>query len=200
MAISDIKQIKNQIKTELRTNGKKCFLYSILQQSYMMLGALMFFYVEECYFKEQPLNGNGDPCIQLCKGIQKLNQSGYLINPMLMTNTSTTTSTPSTTTRSMHNESLETIFQQMMDNCQNEQCQEIKQFEKRCELDQAGFVSWSVFTFTVIFTVGKLRKNLMLNKREQYTLVYWGLSTIFQTYWDLFYPADFWNTRKIGEI
>ena len=80
MAISDIKQIKNQIKTELRTNGKKCFLYSILQQSYMMLGALMFFYVEECYFKEQPLNGNGDPCIQLCKGIQKLNQSGYPVS------------------------------------------------------------------------------------------------------------------------
>lgn len=147
MAIADIKQTKKKIKTELFINGKKCIFYTLIQQSYMMLGALMFFYIEECYFKVQTHNKPA-PCIQLCHGIQKLNQSGYLVNPM-------SSHFPTTTATTINNESLETIFQEILNNCQNKQCQENQtQFQKRCKLDEAGFVTWSVYSFTVIYTVG----------------------------------------------
>lgn len=161
MAVKDIKQITKQIKTELRTNGKKCISYIILQQSYMMLGALMFFYVEECYFKVQSPENKHNPCIQLCSGIHKLNQSGYLINS-ISTNASTTT----------HNESLKTIFQKMMNNCQIGECKEsnIQQFQKRCELDRVGFVTWSVYTFTVIYTIGK--KSHVEKKSKSLVLIF----------------------------
>ena len=157
MAITDIKQIKKQSKTELRTNGKKCFFFTFIQQAYMLLGAFIFFHVEECYFKVQPTANKNNPCIQLCTGIHKLNQSGYLIYPMSINSSSTTTLNTSITSSTTNNESLETIFQGMMNNCRNEQCKETGEthLQKRCKIDQVGFVTWSIYTFTVVYTVGK---------------------------------------------
>ena len=150
MVIIDIRRTKKQLKHDMWENWKKLTFYSLVQHAFMVIGTVMFFYVEECYFLVQQEKIYSSRCTELCPGILKLNQSGHFVNLTTATTTTTTKITPTTT-----NESLIAIFREMVDNCQKKECIENNTpYPKNCTLNEIGFIKWGLYTSTIIYTIG----------------------------------------------
>ena len=142
MEVHDIGKAKSEFAKEIKCNGKRFLIFWFLTMSSTMLGSLMFFYVEECYFKVQEPPQYGKRCLELCEQIMKINHTN-----LNLTGTET-------------EDQLRNITRQCMD---KENCIEVEgNSATNCEIDYFHFQKWNQFVFTIIYTIGieKLKRFL----------------------------------------
>ena len=137
MEIENIKQAKSDFTKEIKCNCKRFLLASFVTVISNILGAIMFFYVEECYFKVSEPPQYGKRCLELCEQIMKINQTNLNLTE------------PET-----DGDELRNITKRCMD---MENCIEVQgNSSPNCHLGDLHFRKWSQFAFSIIFTVGKI--------------------------------------------
>ncbi|XP_066911148.1 potassium channel subfamily K member 9-like [Clytia hemisphaerica] len=73
MIVENIAEAKIALEKEIFLNFKRYILYSFTSIISVLLSAVMFFYVEECYFMVKIPTQYSQNCQELCSGIEKLN-------------------------------------------------------------------------------------------------------------------------------
>uniref|UniRef100_A0A7M5U2V6 Potassium channel domain-containing protein n=2 Tax=Clytia hemisphaerica TaxID=252671 RepID=A0A7M5U2V6_9CNID len=112
-------------------------IYMLVSLTSIGLGALMFFYVEECYFKVQETPEYSRRCQELCVGLMKLNETLYK--------------------NLVHTPDLINGFNNLTDLCSSKNCIEkggSVQNEK-CEItDVKDYFYWFELPWSIAYTVG----------------------------------------------
>ena len=75
MIVDKIPEAKTALTKEIVLNFKRYIAYSLSSLGGVMLGAVMFFYIEECYYMVKIPPQYSQNCKDLCNGIEELNQT-----------------------------------------------------------------------------------------------------------------------------
>lgn len=175
MIIEDIGKAKQDLRKDIRKNLKLLPWYIISKWCIAVLGAILFFYIEECYHYVPVVDPNTVRCRELCHSII----TDLYINETAMPATTTTTtsmtnssisSESSTNSTLTHNNNTAnyiliaadntTAVQRLITSCIEKQCQEEGNnlsTGPTCSLttDPTLFIKWLNFCFVVIFTIGR---------------------------------------------
>ena len=131
--VSNIVQAKQQLIKEMKKNAKRFVFYSIIVYGGMSLGAILFFYVEKCWFLVPTPSKYSKRCQEVCEDILKLNQ-----------------------TFSENTELLEAV-ENITKKCLGKNCIEEEGNSKtNCNVDSAvDFFEWFELTYSIVYTIGK---------------------------------------------
>ena len=133
--VDDIAKAKSEFAKEIKCNVKRFLAASFLVMSCMVFGALMFFYVEECYFKVPEPPQYGKRCLELCEKIMKINHTNLNLTVIET------------------DDQLRNITKHCVD---KDNCIEVQSNSAtNCELDNLHFQKWNMFVFTIISTIGR---------------------------------------------
>ena len=171
MIIENISKIKLDLRKEIRENLKLLPWYIISKWCIMLLGGILFFYIEECYHYVPVTDTKTILCRELCQNIINdlfINET-VIPTPTTMTNGSNSSSSVFTTKNTLQNNTNTTgNYTLMVDNttaterlitsCIEKQClQGDVSTGPTCSLstDPNLLMKWMSFSFVVIFTIGR---------------------------------------------
>ena len=140
--VSDIAQAKYQLNKEMKKNLKRFVFYSIVVYGGISFGAILFFYVEKCWFLVPTLTKYSKGCKELCEDILRLNE-----------------------TYSGNNEVLEAV-ENITKKCLGKNyIEEEGNSQANCSIDNLlDFFEWFEFTYSIAYTIGE--GNLLCNSRK----------------------------------
>jgi len=132
---------------EVKYNLHRFLAYGVANLLLLMLGSLLFFYVEHCLETKVPktLNIGEQSFIEICNHHQKLleKQQGNISSPLVNTTAA--------------------LFANQIDLL----CQHNKKIvldERTCDLTVLEWYKWMEYTFSVAFTLGKLCVCLLIDR------------------------------------
>ena len=136
MIITDIDEHTKHLKHELKSSTKKFCISFFLNNIASVLGALLFFYIEQCYDVVTPaLNQRESNFIAICNKSKTLSPN-Y---------------TAEATNASSISKNMNEFLTDLNKLCaQDEGVDEIK-----CELTKKNIITWMEYVFTIQLTLGK---------------------------------------------
>ena len=148
MIITDIEESKIQFVKDIKKNVTRFFIYMMISLASIVVGAVMFFYVEECYFKVPVPPEYSQRCQELCDGLVKLNTT-FSMNLALTTD-------------------FIAGFNNLTDLCASKNCIEKGGVEnKKCEMtDVKDFFHWFELPYSIAYTLGELKFGLQQLSRQ----------------------------------
>ena len=157
MIIENIAQKKQELKVDLKKNLKSWFFYMTLMVCSIILGSVMFFYVEECYFLVQPVKVVSQRCQEVCEDVVLLNNS--IIHDWTLNNQSEEinpiTQFPGNKSLNV-NSSMHQIIGRLLKNCLEKNCFEnYENKPKNCDYNFQSFSKWMYYSWVVVHTIGK---------------------------------------------
>lgn len=139
MILENVDRSKEQFKQEIKKNYLRFNIYVLLNLTLMVLGAIMFFYVEECYFfVPEGSPESNKQCLEICEDLIMFNKT-YSENID-------------------HNQTSKAL-KNITDTCIKKCTPEILPAEKRCTLDTIGILRWVEYTQSIQFTIGTLHNS-----------------------------------------
>ena len=156
MIIENIAKKKQELKIDLKKNLKSWSFYMLLSMCSVVLGSVMFFYVEECYFLVQPAKLISQRCQEVCEDVVLLNTS-IIHNGTLNNHSAEISSMLLPVNQSQNvNSSVPEIIGRLLKNCQEKNC--FENFEDKlenCDYDFQSFSKWMYYSWVVVHTIGK---------------------------------------------
>ncbi|XP_066911149.1 potassium channel subfamily K member 4-like [Clytia hemisphaerica] len=130
--VSNIPQARQQLTKEIKKNLKRFLFYSVIVYVLMSLGAIMFFYVEKCYFLVKTPAQYSKKCLELCGDILRLNET-YSGNTEVI-------------------KAVENITKK----CLTKHCVEVKEISQtQCSIEnELDFLVWFELTYSIVYTIG----------------------------------------------
>ena len=140
MIVENIPEAKAELVKEIILNFKRYIAYMFTSVSSIVLAAVMFFYVEECYFMVEIPPQYSQNCQDLCSGIEKLNQ---------------------TITMGKNDHQSENIthnVRNLMEICASTSCIEVPgKDQTTCEITDTSHFEFSTYfelAFSIVYTIG----------------------------------------------
>ena len=150
MIIQNISKAKQDFRKDICKNLKLMPKYVGTLWGSLVLSAILYFYIEECYFYVPVANPNSARCRELCRNM--------IID--LFTNETTTTSTTATlknesisTNKTLINNNFERLTSKCMEQCQGDN--NYSSIGPSCSFDATLWVKWIAFCSTTAFTIGE---------------------------------------------
>lgn len=155
MAINNIPEVKTKLKKEIISSLKRSLFYNFLMVCVMLLGGLMFFYVEDCYYVVQPVKIHSQRCNEVCKDVMQLKNTTFVYNQH--NNNSSNTQNKTTSLQSIpQNSNADQIIERIVKNCVQKKCFEnYEDVQPQCELNKDSLLKWVYFCWIVLRTIGK---------------------------------------------